>query len=221
MTTNMTAQQCKQELENILKDAVENGNFNYKVEVSTKNYYKEGYVGSGCVEIAIKGKENETKEIFVGTDYTALDNEDVRIAMVYVEDLLYWNRSCWRLDSENNNKEGEYHLYKDNYLITQLIIAQRLQIAKRATTIREKKYYLKKYSSKDDFEGYTDDTEFYVFVDNSKYNHWCRKTTNIGVLIYDVYSNNQQKAYAQDGVELNYCIYFKVTVGEIKKMFNK
>lgn len=226
MTTRITAQQCKQELENILMDAVENGNFNYKVEVSKKNYYGNGYFGLGQIMIAIKGKENETKEIFVDTDYTALDTEDVRIASVLVRDLQYWNKSCWGLYSEwteNNNKEGECYLYKDNYLITQLILAQRLPIAKRLTTARDKKKCLKYFSSLtiECYKEFADDAEFYIIWDDSIYNPRHVKCSNLGDFFYFIYELNEEKAYAQDGVELNYCMYFKMTGAEIKKMFNK
>ena len=60
MTTNITAQQCKQELENILMDAIEKGKFNYKVEVSKKNYYSSlagGLSSFKEVQVVIKGKE--------------------------------------------------------------------------------------------------------------------------------------------------------------------
>lgn len=227
MTQNITAQQCKTELENILKDAVENGNFNYKIEVSKKNYYGNGHILLVDIRIAIKGKENETKEIFVDTDYTALDTEDVRIASVRVKDLLNWNKSYWDLYSnytENNNKEGEVYLHKDNHLITQLILAQRLQIAKRVTTTREKKKCLEKYfpsSTIEEFKEFVDDAEFYFICDGSKYNRHGYHSSDLGFWFFLIYGLNEDEAYEQDGYELDYCKYFKMTCGEIKKMFNK
>lgn len=213
MTQNITAQQCKTELENILKDAVENGNFKYNIEVSTKNFYKEDL---DCIEIAIKGKENETKEIFVGTDYTALDNEDVRRAFVRVRDLLYWNKSCWRLD-DNENKEGEYYLCNDNYIITQLIFAQHLWIANMGTA-KDKREYLRIHPSKE-WKNYADDYEFYIFVVYSNFNRYFVECSTIGALIYMVWNCCPEKEYGRDWTELEFCTYFKLTGREVKKAF--
>lgn len=212
MTTKITAQQCKTELENILMDAVENSNFNYKVEVSKKNYYSSLAGGLSIfkeIKIAIKGRECETKEIFVDVDYTALDSEEVRVAEVRLEELLCWSKGLWLGPKD---KADEVRILNGNNIITQLILAQRLQIATKGSV----KDLIKVLKSAPELT-FADSTEFWVLIEETGY---AGLHGTLGSFFNSVYSRNRSKSYPwQKNVDLHYCTYFKTTVKEIKEAF--
>lgn len=219
MTTNITAQQCKQELENILMDAVENGNFNYKIEVSKKNYYDKhheeytrGVSEFKSVKVVIK--ENETKEIFVDTDYTALNSEDIRIAEVRLEELLSWDKGfsvgC------PYNKEGEVYLHNGNYIITQLILALRLQVAERGTIKEYVDFIIGKISfGKNNF---ADDTEIYVTYGPDT----AFEFDSLSAFFHHISFLNRTRddlGMRRKHEHIYYNKYFKTTYGELKEAF--
>lgn len=154
MTQKMTEQQCEAELKNILKNAVENGNFNYKVHASDKFFL---WGEDKDIEIVL-AEENETKEIYVDDEHTLFfDDEDTKVCKTKRNDLLLWGREyatyeyynrrgrliecCYDkfdFDDETDRKRkskvsGLGGHSEVNYIITQLIVAKRLKDAQRLT----------------------------------------------------------------------------------------
>ena len=155
MTQNITAQQCKTELENILKDAIEKGKFNYKVHASDKFFL---WGEDEEIEIVL-AEENETKEIYVDDEHTLFfDDEDTKVCKVKRKELFNWGseEAChftyrdgklheWyrdRFDFDGELYGGRKRKSKIsglgghseiNYIITQLIVAKRLEDVQRFT----------------------------------------------------------------------------------------
>ena len=132
MTKIITSTECISILEQILKNAIENGNFDYKVNVSEKAY---DFNKSTTITIVIVGSECTTKEIYVDTDYTALDNEEVRVCEVTFSEL-FSEFSQWSYLPQKLYVTQAYdkvQLTQFNFLITQLMIAQMLKQVRRMT----------------------------------------------------------------------------------------
>lgn len=211
MTQNITAQQCKQELENILKNAVENGNFKYVVHVDGRHFTLDE---DKEIEVVIKGRANETKEIYVDYEYTALDTEEVRVCKVKRNEFLEWGYDKTFDDFPKSSVTFGLRRYSEiNFITTQLLHFQRLSFAKRFTLEQSAQmfgnsYYPLELDIHFLYNKPEQGQEVYVWGKLGE----AKVLSNPASLALEIYRDNRKS-------EVRNCYYFKTTYGELKKAF--
>lgn len=119
----ISEQECKTMLENILNNAIENGE---GFKISVNDLCIGSYRNMSKVKVAILTSEEYIPQIYIDKDYTVLDGETENVCLVDIDELLSWDRMSethpFSEEYEGDLKEWELHLYEVNNIVGKLLL---------------------------------------------------------------------------------------------------